>query len=224
MILAGDVGGTKVHLALFDFTEGKLTHYPRQTVPGARVRRAWKRSCANSWAPTRPARPALACPARCAKAVCALPICPGRWTAASWPTHLGIDYVFLINDLEANGYGIAELDAKQIYTLSEGDASQMGNRALISAGTGLGEGFLVWNGRSTRPTPPRAATATLPRATRTRSTCCASCSRSTTGASALSAWSAARGSPTATSFCARCAAWKSRRGWRSAWPRKTRTP
>ena len=26
MILAGDVGGTKVHLALYDFTDGKLTH------------------------------------------------------------------------------------------------------------------------------------------------------------------------------------------------------
>ena len=26
MILAGDVGGTKVHLALYDFTEGKLNH------------------------------------------------------------------------------------------------------------------------------------------------------------------------------------------------------
>ena len=26
MILAGDVGGTKVHLALFDFVDGKLEH------------------------------------------------------------------------------------------------------------------------------------------------------------------------------------------------------
>ncbi len=26
MILAGDVGGTKVHLALFDFTDGNLKH------------------------------------------------------------------------------------------------------------------------------------------------------------------------------------------------------
>ncbi len=26
MILAGDVGGTKVHLALYDFTDGKLTY------------------------------------------------------------------------------------------------------------------------------------------------------------------------------------------------------
>jgi glucokinase len=64
---------------------------------------------------------------------------------------LGIQHVFLINDLEANGYGVAELSADQIYTLSEGDASQIGNRALIAAGTGLGEGYLIWNGHIAYP-------------------------------------------------------------------------
>jgi glucokinase len=59
----------------------------------------------------------------------------------------------LINDLEANGYGITELEPNQIYTMSEGDARQMGNRALISAGTGLGEAFLVWDGRHHKPYP-----------------------------------------------------------------------
>ena len=55
--------------------------------------------------------------------------------------------------LQANGYGIAELSAEQIYTLSEGDTRQVGNRALISAGTGLGEAFLVWDGRDYVPYP-----------------------------------------------------------------------
>ena len=68
-------------------------------------------------------------------------------------TSLGIQHVFLINDLEANGYGIAELSAEQVYTLSEGDTSQTGNRALIAAGTGLGEGLLIWNGRTHVPYP-----------------------------------------------------------------------
>jgi glucokinase len=67
--------------------------------------------------------------------------------------NLAIDHVFLINDLEANGYGVAELGPAQIYTLSEGDASQIGNRGLIAAGTGLGEGILAWNGRIHVPYP-----------------------------------------------------------------------
>ena len=77
------------------------------------------------------------------------------WTLDSreLASNLQIDHVFLINDLEANGYGIAELGPDQIYTLSEGDASQIGNRGLIAAGTGLGEGFLVWNGRIHVPYP-----------------------------------------------------------------------
>jgi glucokinase len=99
---------------------------------------------------------------------------------------LGITHVFLINDLEANGYGVAELTASQIYTLSEGDPSQIGNRALIAAGTGLGEALLIWNGRSHTPLSLRGRPRRLrARATRMRSTCSASSSRSTTAASAI---------------------------------------
>ena len=42
MILAGDVGGTKVHLALFDFTDGNLKHTRDKQFPAkeyARPRR-----------------------------------------------------------------------------------------------------------------------------------------------------------------------------------------
>jgi glucokinase len=64
---------------------------------------------------------------------------------------LNIAHLFLINDLEANGYGIPELTPEQILTLNVGDASAVGNRALVSAGTGLGEGVLVWNGKAHVP-------------------------------------------------------------------------
>ena len=33
MILAGDVGGTKVHLALYDFAQGKLVHVRDEKYP-----------------------------------------------------------------------------------------------------------------------------------------------------------------------------------------------
>ncbi len=152
MILAGDVGGTKVHLALYDFIEGKLTHtrdekYPAKEYGGLEeiVREflgADKASaaCFGVPGPVRDGRLRLT----------NLP-----WTLDSreLATSLGIQHVFLINDLEANGYGIAELSADQIYTLSEGDARQIGNRALIAAGTGLGEGLLAWNGRIHVPYP-----------------------------------------------------------------------
>jgi glucokinase len=152
MILAGDVGGTKVYLALFDFIDGKLVHtrdkqYPAKQYTGLEeivkeflgADKATA-ACFGVPGPVRDGRLRLT----------NLP-----WTLDSRELAAGlvIEHVFLINDLEANCYGIAELSADQIYTLSEGDARQMGNRALIAAGTGLGEGFLVWNGRQHLPNP-----------------------------------------------------------------------
>jgi glucokinase len=58
-----------------------------------------------------------------------------------------IPHVLLLNDLEANGYGIPELEPKDLITLYQGDPSAVGNAGLISAGTGLGEALLVWNGK-----------------------------------------------------------------------------
>jgi glucokinase len=152
MILAGDVGGTKVHLALYDFTEGRLSstrdkQYPAREYSGLEeiVKEFLgtdhvSAACFGVPGPVRDGRLRLT----------NLP-----WTLDSreLAKNLQIDHVFLINDLEANGYGVAELGPDQIYTLSEGDASQIGNRGLIAAGTGLGEGILAWNGRIHVPYP-----------------------------------------------------------------------
>jgi glucokinase len=152
MILAGDVGGTKVHLALYEFTDGNLKHirdhqYPAKEYSGLEeivkefvVSEKVTSACFGVPGPVRDGRLRLT----------NLP-----WTLDSrdLAKDLDINYVFLINDLQANGYGIAELTPDQICTLSEGDSSQIGNRALIAAGTGLGEGFLVWDGRHYTPYP-----------------------------------------------------------------------
>jgi glucokinase len=152
MILAGDVGGTKVHLALYDFINGKLEYsrdarYPAKDYSGLEeVVREFlgaikvTAACFGVPGPVRDGRLRLT----------NLP-----WTLDSreLSVSLGITHVFLINDLEANGYGVAELTSEQIYVLSEGDASQLGTRALLAAGTGLGEGLLIWNGHSHVPYP-----------------------------------------------------------------------
>lgn len=153
MILAGDVGGTKVHLALYDFQHGSLVHlqdkrFPAQDYDGLQtiVRKFLKE-----------------CPDGEINAACfgvPGPVRQGRlkltnlpWTLDSQQlsSNLEIQHVFLINDLEANGYGVAELKPDQIHTLNEGDRGAVGNRALVSAGTGLGEGVMVWDGRRHLP-------------------------------------------------------------------------
>jgi glucokinase len=59
---------------------------------------------------------------------------------------LQLDAVGMINDLEAYAYGIDGLDAKDFVTLNEGSEDAEGNRAVISARTGLGVAGLYWDG------------------------------------------------------------------------------
>ena len=59
--------------------------------------------------------------------------------------------VVLINDLEANAFGVATLGPEDLTTLQEGTAERHGNAAVISAGTGLGEAGLFWDGANHRP-------------------------------------------------------------------------
>lgn len=56
---------------------------------------------------------------------------------------LGIAKVSLINDFAAVGYGIAGLEASDIRTLQQGEVLIDAPIAIIGAGTGLGEGFLI---------------------------------------------------------------------------------
>ena len=153
MILAGDVGGTKVDLALYEFKEGQLQHVAEKRFFATdydgleSVLRAYLAenhnpeitgACIGVPGPVRNGRLKLT-------------NLPWLLDARELSRNLEIDHVFLINDLEANGYGIPELTKDQVFTLSPGDPSVVGNRALVSAGTGLGEALLMWNGKTHIP-------------------------------------------------------------------------
>jgi glucokinase len=155
MILAGDVGGTKVHLALYNFEDGKLQPVRDQKFPAGEfqtlddvVHRFLAE--ADDHAATDPSEIVAACFG------CPGPVRDGRIKLTNLPwaldaralrTSLSIEHIFLLNDLEANGYGIPELAKDKIFVLHEGDLAQVGHRGLISAGTGLGEALLIWDGK-----------------------------------------------------------------------------
>jgi len=152
MILAGDVGGTKVDLALYDFTNGKLTS-TRDERYAAKEFHGLEEIVMLFLGAEKVTSACFGVPGPVRNGRLRLTNLPWTLDSRELATGLGIQHVFLINDLEANGYGIAELSADQIYTLSEGDPGQIGNRALIAAGTGLGQSFLAWNGRMHVPYP-----------------------------------------------------------------------
>ncbi len=157
MILAGDVGGTKVHLALYRFEQGALRHVRDQKFPAAQypeLQSIVREFLGGDAATGKPGEIDAACfgvPGPARNNVVRLTNLPWTLDSHQLARDLGIEHLFLINDLEANGYGIAELSPDQILVLSEGDSSLVGNRALMAAGTGLGEGFLVWNGKTHIP-------------------------------------------------------------------------
>jgi glucokinase len=64
---------------------------------------------------------------------------------------LKLDSVTLLNDLEAGAYGILTLENDEFDTLNEGTVRQSGNKALIAAGTGLGQAILYDDGRHFHP-------------------------------------------------------------------------
>jgi glucokinase len=158
MILAGDVGGTKVDLVLCKFDRGQLLtvhehKYHARDFPGlVQIVEAFLEECRQTLA--QPVDVLAACfgvPGPVRHGRLKLTNLPWVLDSAQLATELKIQHVFLINDLEANGYGIAELTPDQILVLSKGDPAAEGNRGLIAAGTGLGEAILVWDGHTYLP-------------------------------------------------------------------------
>jgi glucokinase len=155
MILAGDVGGTKVHLALYGFADGLLMPV-RDAKFHAHEFASLDAVVTNFLAPGEREQVVAACFG------CPGPVRNGQLKLTNLPwlldqhdlaRSIGIEHIFLINDLEANGYGIPELAPQAILTLHAGDGSAVGHRGLIAAGTGLGEALLIWDGQQHRPIP-----------------------------------------------------------------------
>lgn len=151
LVLAGDVGGTKTNLGLF-----KVAAYTISPVREARfVTRDYNGIVEMLDAFLKDvARP---------DAVClgvAGPVLNGhvKLSNINWEidsveigNRLGIENVNIINDLEAAGYGLAVLKPEDISVLRTGDDNAIGNVAIISPGTGLGEAGLYWDGKSYHP-------------------------------------------------------------------------
>ena len=155
MILAGDIGGTKVHLALYDFAGGRLVavrdhKFPASEYPSLdQVVKAFLVDGERE----KVAAACFGCPGPVRDGRLKLTNLPWTLDTRDLKKSLGMEHIFLINDLEANGYGIPELAAESIVTLQEGDTQAVGHRGLVSAGTGLGECLLVWDGKLGRHLP-----------------------------------------------------------------------
>lgn len=76
---------------------------------------------------------------------------PWKVDADELERNLGIDSIYLLNDLEANAHGLATLSGVDFREVRSGDPSAVGNAGMLAAGTGLGEAGLFWDGQRHRP-------------------------------------------------------------------------
>lgn len=155
MILAGDIGGTNTRLALVTRqADGCLAIAVEEKFPSSEydgLERIVERFLAKHQE-----QPEAACFG------IAGPVQDGRCEAMNltWVVDrrelaqaTNISRVAVINDLEANAYGITCLQPEDIDTINVGADGASGHACVVSPGTGLGEAGMFWDGARYHPIP-----------------------------------------------------------------------
>jgi glucokinase len=168
MIIAGDIGGTKCHLAAFEERGADLHLLARQRYPTGdyssfeEVLKHFREDLHSQAVSDDPIRAAgFGVPGT---------VVNGRLYAFNLPwavespvlasaMGLPIKDVILLNDLVATAFGLDKLSPGDFLPLNLGVADQRGNKAVIAAGTGLGEAVLYWDGRRHRAAPSEGGSA-----------------------------------------------------------------
>lgn len=154
MILAGDVGGTSTRLAFFDVSRGQLQRLAERTYH-SRNYATLEDIVADFLASqqTKPEAAAIGIAGPVHEGVVRATNLPWRVEVQRLAARIGISKAVIINDLEANGYGIATLGPDDFAVLQPGAPDGKGNAVVVSPGTGLGESVLYWDGRQYWPLP-----------------------------------------------------------------------
>ncbi len=152
MILAGEIGATHARIAAFE-TEGNRLQCVVETIYESQRHGGLAEILAEfvktNGIPVDSACFGVAGPVRNGRCK----ISNLSWTidAGELAKQLKLHSVGLLNDLEAYAYGIDALGDEDFITLNEGSEDAEGNRAVVSARTGLGVAGLYWDGRRHHP-------------------------------------------------------------------------
>ena len=149
--LAADVGGTKTELALFQIKNGKLVSLKNQRYPTSDHSSFVK--AIHEFHQDQSLKINAACLG------VAGPVDGDKvkgvnfaWEidAKKLEKDLNIKNIYLINDLQANAFGLSALKESDFKIICKGEKNA-GNAAIISAGTGLGEAGLFWDDSNYSP-------------------------------------------------------------------------
>jgi len=146
MILAGDIGATNARLAYFQPQNGHLRLVSERVFPSQEHSELGE--IVSQFMDDSGTRPEAACFG------IAGPVRNGRVETSNLPWVIEQSRLanqlrlptLLINDLEANAWGIGGLAPSDLVPLNRGSQTPVGNQAVIAPGTGLGEAGLFWDG------------------------------------------------------------------------------
>jgi glucokinase len=151
IVLAADVGGTKTNMALFEVKDTQFnilsekSYHTKDYTSFTEMVRSFH------------SNKLIKIDSICLGV--AGPVFEGKVQGTNFPWYidgkeiskeLRIASVFIINDMEANAYGLAALQEKDFEIIHKG-SEVPGNAVIISPGTGLGEVALYWDGTHYHP-------------------------------------------------------------------------
>lgn len=151
MILVGDIGGTKTILAIYEFVNNKwICHAKRSYVSKhyENFNDIIKIFLNTVQIKISVASFGIAGPIT--DGCCCTTNLPWKISAKSLMNDFEYKEVFLLNDLEAFSYGLDTINQESLVSLNNG-IRRNGNRAVIAAGTGLGESIIYFDGKNFTP-------------------------------------------------------------------------
>ncbi|HQE93630.1 MAG TPA: glucokinase [Anaerolineae bacterium] len=150
-MLAGDVGGTKTSVAIYAKEAGLHAPLLEATFPSTAysgLAELLKGFLAQT--DLQVARACFGVAGPVVNGQARITNLPWVLDEAQLAADLGLDSFTLLNDLVAVASGVPFLEPADVYTLHPGQAQAGGALAVVAPGTGLGEGYLTWNGKKYR--------------------------------------------------------------------------
>lgn len=148
MILAGDVGGTKTLLAIYEVDQERYRCVKKQRYASADYP-TFTELLVSFLSDIEVLQVRAACIGVAGPIVnddCIATNLPWVLTRQAISEQLGAQNVWLLNDLEATAWGVLDLPGQQFIELNPDARYQQGNSAVVAAGTGLGEAIIAWDG------------------------------------------------------------------------------
>ncbi len=150
-VLSGDIGGTKTRLAIVTVNGTQLTIEHEASYPSQNYAKFDMLLSDFLSGITTPVATAFGVAGPVQGRAVQTTNLPWRIDADALQRQFGFARCTLLNDLEATACGLPALGDDDLLTLQAGAADAVGNRAVIAAGTGLGEAGLYWDGVQHQP-------------------------------------------------------------------------